>query len=450
MKTIRIFLTLALLLTFQTNTFGISTEANAAAMRKVTYNIYGDLEEYMVAEGSLLSPHSEPINMYPERLYFSGWCELTSITGSFVRVWNYSYDRVPNHDIVLAPIFLTIWTINYESNGGTSVPKAKVEEKLFYYANKAQNYPYSIPEPEEPTKSGYVFKGWYKDPELKNLWNFDKDYLRVGNSEDWNRTLYAGWEKSAQISSGKLPGLQISDSLNKTNDLPKIISLANEDKAFKVSYDSLGGSSIDSQTIVKGKKIVEPESPERNGYIFAGWFKDAELKDPWDFTADSVTADMILYAKWSQIIVTEVVPQKTIEPEPNAEKETKIQVTLGSTTMWVNQESILMDVAPFIQNNRIMLPLRWVSLGLGIPDSGVLWDEGKRSITIKHREKTAILTIDSKIMLIDGKAIAIDAAPVIVDNRTFLPLRVIGEQLFDAQVIWKDETKTAEIITTND
>lgn len=58
------------------------------------------------------------------------------------------------------------------------------------------------------------------------------------------------------------------------------------------------GGEYDSLTIDSGKKIPEPEVPERAGYTFLGWYKDAGLNEKWDFAKDKVSSEMSLYAGW--------------------------------------------------------------------------------------------------------------------------------------------------------
>ena len=45
--------------------------------------------------------------------------------------------------------------------------------------------------------------------------------------------------------------------------------------------------------------MAAPANPERTGFTFVGWYKDAACTQAWDFAKDVVTADMTLYAKWS-------------------------------------------------------------------------------------------------------------------------------------------------------
>ena len=68
---------------------------------------------------------------------------------------------------------------------------------------------------------------------------------------------------------------------------------------YTVSFDARGGTTVPSVLTVQNKTMVAPSDPERAGFTFAGWYKDAACTQAWDFAKDVVTADMTLYAKWS-------------------------------------------------------------------------------------------------------------------------------------------------------
>ncbi len=70
--------------------------------------------------------------------------------------------------------------------------------------------------------------------------------------------------------------------------------------SYQVTFDSNGGSAVDTQTLDFGSLIATPvPAPTRTGYTFAGWYSDAALTAPWDFAADTVSADVTLHAKWT-------------------------------------------------------------------------------------------------------------------------------------------------------
>ena len=62
-----------------------------------------------------------------------------------------------------------------------------------------------------------------------------------------------------------------------------------------VTFDTDGGSAVESQTVVSGRKAVRPADPVRTGYTFAGWYLDGEV---YDFDTP-VTTDLTLTAHWT-------------------------------------------------------------------------------------------------------------------------------------------------------
>lgn len=70
---------------------------------------------------------------------------------------------------------------------------------------------------------------------------------------------------------------------------------------YTVSFDARGGTTVPSVLTAQNKTMVAPSDPERTGFTFVGWYKDAACTQAWDFAKDVVTADMTLYAKWSAV-----------------------------------------------------------------------------------------------------------------------------------------------------
>lgn len=71
-------------------------------------------------------------------------------------------------------------------------------------------------------------------------------------------------------------------------------------KEFTVRfYSGLKPGYDEQQTVKAGEKLVEPEKPVRDGYIFSGW--KTEDGAVWDFN-NPVTKDMSLNAQWTMII----------------------------------------------------------------------------------------------------------------------------------------------------
>ncbi len=113
-----------------------------------------------------------------------------------------------------------------------------------------------------PTKTGYTFAGWLvngSDTAEKDLTLGARDYTdTVTLTATWTINLYA------------------------------------------VTFESNGGSAVSGLTAEYGSTLARPADPDRRGYDFRGWFADAELTEAWDFSSDTVTADVTLYAKWTK------------------------------------------------------------------------------------------------------------------------------------------------------
>ena len=68
-----------------------------------------------------------------------------------------------------------------------------------------------------------------------------------------------------------------------------------------VIFEGNGGGSTVSQTIADGTKATQPSEPERQGYVFKGWYlDDGTFNNLYDFES-SVTSDLTLYAKWARV-----------------------------------------------------------------------------------------------------------------------------------------------------
>jgi uncharacterized repeat protein (TIGR02543 family) len=68
---------------------------------------------------------------------------------------------------------------------------------------------------------------------------------------------------------------------------------------YTVTFDSRGGSGVSNDTAVSGGLLARPADPARDGFDFGGWYTEAALINEWNFTSDTVTSDITLYAKWT-------------------------------------------------------------------------------------------------------------------------------------------------------
>lgn len=68
--------------------------------------------------------------------------------------------------------------------------------------------------------------------------------------------------------------------------------------SYTVSYNSNGGSSVNSQTVASNSTASLPTAPTRAGFTFAGWYSDSGLNTSFNFNTP-ITGDTSLYAKWT-------------------------------------------------------------------------------------------------------------------------------------------------------
>lgn len=103
------------------------------------------------------------------------------------------------------------------------------------------------------------------------------------------------------------------------------------------------------------------------------------------------------------------------------------------------------DVAPMIVKDRTLVPLRLISETLNYD---VTWNGADRSVRIVQNDRAIDLKIGSTTAyaLQSGtkKKIAMDVAPIIVKDRTLVPLRFISEN-FGEKVDWDGKSRTVII-----
>lgn len=111
----------------------------------------------------------------------------------------------------------------------------------------------------------------------------------------------------------------------------------------------------------------------------------------------------------------------------------------------IDDERVLFDSStgsPFVdKNNRTLVPLRATLEKFG---AIVQWDNSSKIATINYNGSTLNVPINQNYIFKDGKIINNDAPAVIVDNRVFLPIRVVIESL-GGNVYW-DNVDAAVVI----
>ena len=233
--------------------------------------------------------------------------------------------------------------VEFETNGGSEVAGMNVIDG------------YTLELPEDPTKEGYLFHGWYTDDKLT-----EQFYSHTPVTDEL--TLYAKWDKiiteiHATVDipvAGEHPTAPVPESGAKytvdsyywylyetpyphlestdTFEEGKVYSLRvylepNDGYAFEygiedyyingvktscygsagsreltfdlynITFNSNGGSDVEGQVLYKSAKITKPENPTKEGLFFGGWYADSALTEKYDFNTP-VTRNTTLFAKW--------------------------------------------------------------------------------------------------------------------------------------------------------
>ncbi len=67
-----------------------------------------------------------------------------------------------------------------------------------------------------------------------------------------------------------------------------------------VNFDTDGGSEVEGQEVLSGKKAHQPQAPIKDGYAFIGWYLGEE---EWSFAGHIVTEDITLKARWAKCLI---------------------------------------------------------------------------------------------------------------------------------------------------
>ncbi len=131
-----------------------------------------------------------------------------------------------------------------------------------------------------------------------------------------------------------------------------------------------------------------------------------------------------------------------------------VKVSIGNKIASVNGYDTTLSVAPYIQqpSDSMMIPLRFVSTGLGIDESAIQYNANTKEITITYNGATAKFIVGTNKLVLNGEEFSMlieNKYPVyteIKNGSTFIPLRSL-ELAFGVKIDWVNETKTA--ILTN-
>ncbi len=175
-------------------------------------------------------------------------------------------------------------TVTFETNGGSKISPVEVFDK------------HKVTLPKDPVREGYVFEGWYVDEAMTIP--FDPDTVITKDI-----TLYAKWT----------PGEGVGD-----DDTADVIVKGEADKEIDTEKEDV--------------KISDLEIPERDGFIFGGWYEDPGYNNPLEDDYVIEAGDKV-YGRWINVTVPDALedtdhfayiigyPDETVRPQNNVSRE---------------------------------------------------------------------------------------------------------------------------------
>ena len=290
--------TITLYAKWDTNYYTVDFEANGGSPAPDPQNITHD--------GKVVMPSAMTKTGYG----FGRWYKEADCTNE----WNFATNTVTGNITLYAKWDMNYYTIKFNANGGSPVPNS-------------QNIVHdgTVVQPPAMTKTSYGFGGWYKEADCTNEWNFATDTVTSAI------TLYAQWNSNIYT------------------------------ETCIVNFQANGGSPApDSQYITHGGTVVQPPAMTKSGYGFGGWYKEVACTNQWNFATDTVTNNIILYAKWEQLVT---VPGTTL-----ADKLQWLKINAASNSTYMlevtaTHESLAPQNLSYTGRNNITIRLKGIGAG---------------------------------------------------------------------------------------
>ena len=135
---------------------------------------------------------------------------------------------------------------------------------------------------------------------------FYMNFLSLSGGEEWPARRLVGSFQLEVVAQSGVSKITNQDFLVSTPDGGSHYPASCQDITVIVStdctvtFESNGGTEVPSQTVRYGERVQRPQDPVRKGHHLEGWYRDIDLKTPWDFERDTVQGNMTLYAKWGE------------------------------------------------------------------------------------------------------------------------------------------------------
>lgn len=153
------------------------------------------------------------------------------------------------------------------------------------------------------------------------------------------------------------------------------------------------------------------------------------------------------YSNWKDNkAVAKAIIAKVSTPAPveDSKGNTVSIFKIGSTSYTVNGATYTADVAPYIENGRTFLPVRYVADALGVAPQNIKFDKKTSTVTLLKGDRIVQIKLKTNILTVNGAVINMDVKAITKNNRTVLPISWVGQAL-GADIKWDKDTNTVTV-----
>ncbi len=236
-----------------TTTFTVSFDANDGSQNPAKAT-----QIFTAGVPQKLTPVAE-LGFKRDNFAFAGWA-LSSAASEAAYADKAEYTG--NISITLYAVWTPIYTVIFDSKGGSDVTEQKVTSGQ------------TVAKPDDPTKDHFNFVAWFSDEACQTPFDFTAPITAP-------TTLYAKW-----------------------SNLPVYVV------TFDLGGGKYGASDSYTQNVETGGKVFRPASdPTKDDsvgadvttkYTFDNWYADSGCNTLFDFDATAISGPTTVYAKWSE------------------------------------------------------------------------------------------------------------------------------------------------------
>ena len=256
------------------------------------------------------------------------------------------------------------------------------------------------------------------------------------------------FDDEGKITVANKAGLEVKDDVVKTTKVDGddavyfVVDSRSDDEAATVTISGL--QLYMDRSLPAGAYDLEMVSPEMNKpyeetVVLNGTKDKVDGKN--NRTIADINDDFVSYTAKAGFV--NIV---TAGREDTDSFTTKVVVPVGEKYVISGETKQEIPVPAYINaDGYTMLPLRAVSVALGINSNNVLWDQATRTATVMYGSKIISMTYGQKVVYVNAAPIPASTSVEIKENRMFLGLRDLGNALGVTDITWDAATKTATL-----